>query len=60
MALQIAKSNKQDNPKLDRLSELIDIQIQTGSSRFIVFAEIRHTASIIVDSLEKISDDPKR
>ena len=56
VALQIAKSNKQDNPKLDRLSELIDIQIQTGSSRFIVFAEIRHTASIIVDSLEKISD----
>ena len=54
VALQIAKSNKQDNPKLDRLSELIDIQIQTGSSRFIVFAEIRHTASIIVDSLEKI------
>ena len=55
VALQIAKSNKQDNPKLDRLSELIDIQIQTGASRFIVFAEIRHTASIIVDSLEKIS-----
>jgi ERCC4-related helicase len=56
VALQVAKSNKQDNPKLDRLSELIDIQIQTGSSRFIVFAEIRHTASIIVEALEKIPD----
>ena len=54
IAVEIAKANKTDNPKLDRLFELVDLQIQTGSSRFIVFSEIRHTASLIVEHLSKI------
>ena len=33
---------------------MIDLQIQTGSTRFIVFSEIRHTASIIVEKLSSI------
>jgi len=54
IAVEIAKANKTDNPKLDSLFELVDLQIQTGSSRFIVFSEIRHTASLIVEQLSKI------
>ena len=54
IAVEIAKANKTDNPKLERLVELIDLQIQTGSTRFIVFSEIRHTASIIVEKLSSI------
>jgi Fanconi anemia group M protein len=54
IAVEIAKANQTDNPKLDRLFELIDLQIQTGSSRFIVFSEIRYTASLIVEQLSKI------
>ena len=55
IAVEIAKSNKSDNPKIERLVELIDLQIQTGSTRFIVFAEIRHTASILVEKLSDIN-----
>ena len=56
IAVEIAKANKSDNPKLARLTELIDLQIQNGSNRFIVFAEIRYTASIIVEKLAEISN----
>ena len=55
IALKIAKSNTSDHPKLEKLSELIDLQMRSGSSRFIIFAEIRHTASLIVDFLSKIN-----
>ena len=56
IAVEIAKANKSDNPKLNRLIELIDLQIQSGSNRFIVFSEIRYTASIIVEKLSEISN----
>ena len=55
IAVEIAKSNRTDNPKLENLVELIDLQLQSGSNRFIIFAEIRHTASIIVEELSKLS-----
>ena len=54
IALKIAKSNTSDHPKLEKLSELVDLQMSSGSSRFIIFAEIRHTASLIVDFLSRI------
>ena len=54
LALKIAKSNTSEHPKLERLLELIEVQIHSGSSRFIIFAEIRHTAKLIVDYLKKI------
>jgi len=54
IAQKIAKSNPTDHPKLERLLELIEVQIHSGSSRFIIFAEIRHTATLIVEHLEKI------
>ena len=55
IAVKIAKSNTTDNPKLENLVELIDLQLQSGASKFIVFAEIRHTASLIVEELSKLS-----
>ncbi len=54
IALKIAKSDTSNHPKLERLSELIELQMRSGSSRFIVFAEIRHTATLIVEYLGKI------
>ena len=51
VAHEIAKSNKANHPKLSRLIELIELQLQTGTSKFIVFSEIRHTASLIVEKL---------
>ncbi len=56
VAVEIAKSNKDDHPKLQRLIELVQLQLQSGSSRFIVFAEIRHTATLIVENLETLED----
>ena len=55
-AVEIAKSNKEDHPKLQRLIELVQSQLQSGSSRFIIFAEIRHTATLIVENLKAIED----
>ena len=55
IAVEIAKANRTDNPKLEHLVELIDLQLENGSNRFIIFAEIRHTASIIVEELSKVS-----
>ena len=54
IAQKIANSNPTDHPKLERLLELIEVQIHSGSSRFIIFAEIRHTAKLIVEHLEKV------
>ena len=53
-AVEIAKSSKEDHPKLERLVALVQHQLNKGLSRFIVFAEIRHTASLIVDQLNDI------
>jgi len=53
-AVEMAKSNKNDHPKLERLVALVQHQLNKGLSRFIVFAEIRHTASLIVNQLSDI------
>lgn len=55
-AVEIAKSNKDDHPKLQRLIELVQLRLQSGSSRFIIFAEIRHTATLIVENLKTIEE----
>jgi len=54
VAHEIAKNNKNNHPKLSRLLELIELQLEIGSSKFIVFSEIRHTASLIVEKLSSI------
>ena len=54
VAHEIAKNNKTNHPKLSRLLELIELQLEIGSSKFIVFSEIRHTASLIVEKLSSI------
>ena len=54
MAVEIAKSNKHDHPKLKRLIELVQHQLKSGLSRFIIFAEIRHTVTLIVEDLMKV------
>tara|TARA_B100001123_G_C15055563_1_gene925404 strand:- start:142 stop:921 length:780 start_codon:yes stop_codon:yes gene_type:complete len=53
-AVEIASTNKDDHPKLERLVQLVEHQLNKGLSRFIVFAEIRHTASLIVENLSHI------
>ena len=55
-AVEIAKSNEDDHPKLQSLIELVQLQLQSGSSRFIIFAEIRHTATLIVENLKTIEE----
>ena len=56
VAVEIAKSNTDDHPKLEKLVELVRNQLKNGLSRFIVFAEIRHTASLIVEHLSHIEE----
>ena len=54
VAHEIAKVNKANHPKLSRLVELVELQLEIGTSKFIIFSEIRHTASLIVEKLNKI------
>ena len=37
IAHEIAKSNKANHPKLSRLVELVELQLETGTSKFIIF-----------------------
>ena len=53
-AVEIASANSADHPKLERLVQLVENRLNTGLSRFIVFAEIRHTASLIVEHLSHL------
>ena len=55
VAHEIAKGNKANHPKLSRLVELVELQLGIGTSKFIIFSEIRHTASLIVEKLSEIN-----
>ena len=55
VAHEIANSNKTNHPKLSRLVELIELQLEVGTSKFIIFSEIRHTASLIVEKLSNVN-----
>ncbi len=53
-AVHIAENDKTEHPKLPKLLNLINMHINEGSRRIIVFTEIRHTATLIVEKLERV------
>ena len=55
-AINIAKNEKVEHPKLPKVLNLINMHISEGARRIIVFTEIRHTASLIVEKLERVPE----
>ena len=53
-AINIAKNDKTEHPKLPKLLNLINMHLNEGARRIIVFTEIRHTATLIVEKLERV------
>ena len=51
-----AEGSEGEHPKLERLKELVAQELAEGAERIIVFAEIRNTASLLVEQLGKLED----
>ena len=49
-----AARSSDEHPKLERLDELVAQELAAGVERIIVFAEIRNTASLMVERLSKL------
>ncbi|OIR12568.1 MAG: hypothetical protein BEU05_03000 [Marine Group III euryarchaeote CG-Bathy2] len=49
-----AARSSDEHPKLERLDELVAQELAAGAERIIVFAEIRNTASLMVERLAKL------